>query len=106
MFGFKSTEEMEITEFEANDLYVVEANTCGSHFKSTFRFKPSGQSTAVEVELGTYAVSLFARLLQPLGRLMAGSMKKCLQSDIEQLKEYCERTPTQATVAEVPCIRS
>ncbi len=92
MFGCKSTEEMEITEYITNDLYVIEADTCGSHFKSTFRFRPKGKHTAVDVEFETRAVSLFARLMQPLGRIMAGSMKKCLLSDIEQLKEHCERT--------------
>lgn len=92
IFGCKSTEEMEVTEFISNEFYVVEANTCGSHFKSTFRFNSQGTKTAVEVEIETSAVTMFAKLLQPLGRIMSGSMKKCMMSDIDQLKEYCERS--------------
>jgi carbon monoxide dehydrogenase subunit G len=91
MFGRESTEEMEITEFKPNDKYVVEADSCGSHFQSTFRFLPAGNRTKVEVELNTRAESMFAKLIYPLGKLMAGTMKKCLLSDIDQLKEHCER---------------
>ena len=91
MFGRESTEEMEITEFEPNKQYTVEAYSCGSQFQSIFRFQPSGNSTKVEVELNTRSVSLFAKLMSPFGFLMAGSMKKMFMSDIDQLNRYCEQ---------------
>jgi len=91
MFGRESTEEMEITEFEQNKKYIVEANSCGAHFQTIFQFQPNGGSTNVKVELNTRSVTLFAKLMSPLGFLMASSMKKCFSSDIDQLKQYCEQ---------------
>ena len=90
MFGRESTEEMEITEFEPNKKYTVEAFSCGAHFQTVFRFEPNGNSTNVQMELNTRSVSLLAKLMSPLGFLMAGSMKKMFASDIDQLKQYCE----------------
>ena len=93
MFGRESNEEMEITEFEPNKKYTVEAFSCGAQFKTVFRFQPNGNTTNVDVELNTRNVSLFAKLMSPLGFLMAGSMKKIFASDIDQLKQYCEQAP-------------
>ena len=91
MFGRESTEEMEVTEFEPNQKYTVEAYSCGAHFQTIFRFRPDGDSTDVEVELNTRNISLLAKLMSPLGFLMAGSMKKLFMSDVDQLKQYCEQ---------------
>jgi uncharacterized membrane protein len=91
MFGRESTEEMEITEFEPNKKYTVEAFSCGAHFQTIFRFRPDGNATHVDVELNTRNVSLFSKLMSPLGFLMAGPMKKMIMSDIDQLKSYCEQ---------------
>lgn len=91
MFGRSSTEEMEITEFEPNKKYTVEAFSCGAHFQTIFRFQPNGDATNVEVELNTRNISWFAKLMSPLGFLMAGSMKKMFESDLDQLKQYCEQ---------------
>ena len=91
MFGRESTEEMEVTEFEPYKKYTVEAYSCGAHFQTVFRFEPSGDATKLDVELNTRNVSLFAKLMSPLGFLMAGSMKKMFESDIDQLKSYCEQ---------------
>ncbi len=90
MFGRPSTEEMEVTEFIPGQRYTVEANTCGSHFQTIFNFKPDGDATVVDVELNTRALTLFAKIMTPIGFLMAGPMKKMFASDIEQLKKYCE----------------
>ncbi len=40
--------------------------------------------------MNTQAVTLFAKLMSPLAFLMAGTVKKCIQSDIDQLTEICE----------------
>lgn len=95
MFGRESTEEMEITQFEQNEKYAVEADSCGAHFQTVFRFQPNGRRTAVEMEMRTRVTSLFAKLMWPLEFLMAGSMKKMILSDIHQLKQHCEH-PTAA----------
>jgi hypothetical protein len=91
MFGRESTEEMEITEFEPGRKYTVEANSCGAHFQSIFNFSPDGNSTNIDVEINSRPLTFFAKLMSPLGFLMAGSMKKMIRADIDQLKAYCER---------------
>ena len=91
MFGRESTEEMEVTVFEPNQKYTVEALSCGAHFLTEFRFQPEGNGTKVEFEMRTRAVSIFAKLMSPLGIFFAGSMKKCFMADIDQLKDYCEQ---------------
>ena len=90
MFGKSSTEEMEVTSFEPNQSYTVEADSCGAHFQTLFHFRPEGDHTLVEMEMQTRADTLFAKLMSPLGFLMAGTMKKCIQSDITELKHHCE----------------
>ena len=91
MFGRESTEEMEVTEFEPGKKYTVEANSCGAHFQTIFNFKPNGNDTQIDVALNTKPLTLFAKLMSPLGYLMAGSMKKMFVADIEDLKQHCER---------------
>ena len=91
MFGREATEEMEVTQFEPNKLYTVAANSCGARFESTFTFQPSGESTQVQMSLNTKAESLFAKLMSPLSALMMGSVKKAIESDIDQMTEICEQ---------------
>ena len=90
MFGRDATEEMEITAFEPNRLYTVSADSCGAKFDTTFRFSESMGKTQVDMEMKTQAVTLFAKLMAPLGALMMGTMKKCIMADVNSLKEHCE----------------
>ncbi len=99
MFGKPSTEEMEFTEFIPNQKYVVEADTCGSHFRTEFRFNANADATDVEVELTTQATSWFAKLMWPVGKLMAGSMKKIFLADVHQLKSLCENRDAELGLA-------
>ena len=91
MFGKEATEEMEVTQFEPNKLYTVAADSCGARFESTFAFQPDGDQTEVKMCMKTEAVTLFAKLMSPLGFLMTGMVKKAIQSDINQLAEICEQ---------------
>ena len=50
----------------------------------------------VDFEMRSRAVILFAKLLSPLGKFFAGSLKKCLEKDIAQLKAVAEAMNTQA----------
>lgn len=90
MFGRDSTEEMEITRFEAGRCYAVEAESCGAHFRTLFTFTPGGSVTEVRCDLSTRPLTLFARVMSPLGVLFAGTMKKCFESDLDDLKRVCE----------------
>ena len=91
MFGKESTEEMEVTAFEANRMYTLSADSCGARFDSKFTFGSEAGKTKVQMELQTKAITLFAKLMTPVGFLMKGTMKKMIMADIEQVKSVCER---------------
>jgi hypothetical protein len=95
MFKRECTEEMEITEFEPGERYAVEAETCGSHFRTVFTFAPSGEGTRVTMTTGTKALTFFAKLMSPLGGLMMGPVKKVMLADMEALKAAAEAGPAE-----------
>ncbi|MEL7498555.1 MAG: SRPBCC family protein [Planctomycetota bacterium] len=90
MFGRESTEEMTVTAFQPDQHYVVEADSCGAHFVSKFQFSKTDTGTMVTVRLHTTALTLFAKLMSPISRMMAGTMKKMIMADVDQLKTRCE----------------
>lgn len=95
MFGKETTEEMTVVELEGDRFYRVTADSCGTHFSTAFQFSDHPDGTEVKVSIETKPYSLFAKLMSPLGRLMAGSMKKMMCSDIDQLKAFCEAEATR-----------
>lgn len=90
MFGKSSTEEMEVTKFEPNKLCSVEAESCGAKFVSTFRFLKEGPNTKVEMDMLTQPISFFAKIMSPLTGFMAGSVKKIIESDMNDLAKLAE----------------
>ena len=90
MMGKEATETLEITAFDPPRSYTVEADSCGCHFVSTFRFTPEAGGTRVELEVASQAKTFMAKLLSPLGCLMAGTMKKMMDQDLEDLKHVAE----------------
>lgn len=90
MFNREATEEMEITDFQPGRSYTVTCNSCGVAWNSTFKFEPDGQGTRVRLEMNCKPLTLFAKLMSPLGSLMAGSLRKCIEKDMTDLRTYIE----------------
>lgn len=95
MFKRECTETMEVTQWNpqaAPPSFAIGGESCGARFETTFRFHPerSGQTTRVEVEMSMKAVSLFAKIMSPLSKLMIGSMRKCVSSDVADIKRLLE----------------
>ena len=90
MMGKEATETLEITAFDPPRSYTVEADSCGCHFVSTFRFTPEAGGTRVELEVGGHANSFMAKLMSPLSGLMMGTMKKMMDQDLEDVKRVAE----------------
>ena len=90
MFKRAATEVMEVTAFEPGRSYTVGCRSCGCEYESTWRFEPDGDATRVEFEMGYRPVTLFAKLMLPLGRLMAPTMKKCFEKDFQALQAVAE----------------
>jgi hypothetical protein len=94
MFGKDCTEELQITAYDPGHSYEMSAQSCGAEFRTIFHFVPDGAGTRVEVEFRPRAVSLFAKLMVPLTWLMTGSIKKCFDQDLEDLKQAAETAGT------------
>jgi hypothetical protein len=90
MFGKDCTEEMQVTAFDPGRGYEVTCQSCGAEYRTVFRFTPEGSGTRVDAEFRTRALSLMAKLMVPLGWLMVGMMKKCVDQDLEDLKKVAE----------------
>jgi carbon monoxide dehydrogenase subunit G len=97
MFGRQATEEMEFTVFEPNRRYVLEAESCGCHYRSEFRFEPADGGTRVTMEFGAEGRTFMAKLMGKLmGWMMTGTMRKCVQQDLDDLKAAAEAAPQPA----------
>jgi hypothetical protein len=91
MLGRECSELFEVMAYDRPHCLVTQATCCGAVFTNEQRFIPDIAGTLVELTLTTKAVSLLARLMQPLGALMMGSMKKCIDADLEDLKAIAEQ---------------
>ncbi len=90
MFKREATEEMQVTAFDPGKSYTVGCASCGCEYESTWRFESEGGATLVEFEMGWRPVSFLAKVMSPLGRLMAPMMKKCFMKDFAALKALAE----------------
>ncbi|TWU00593.1 Polyketide cyclase / dehydrase and lipid transport [Botrimarina colliarenosi] len=90
IFGKESTEELEITRFDPPRSYTAECETCGCRFESTITCEPEGAGTLVTFQNQTQALTLSAKLMAPLGVLMAGGMKKLFAADLADLRRAAE----------------
>jgi hypothetical protein len=91
MMGREATETLEITAFDRPRSYSVGCTSCGCYFESTFRFVPAAAGTKVTLDVNTRALTLFAKLMSPLGNLMMGkTFRKCLNDDLEDVKRVAE----------------
>lgn len=91
MFNRESTEEMWVTDLVPCRSYTVEAQSCGTHFKTVFSFEPQGNQTQVAMAFAGRAVTLTARIMFFLtGWMMKGMIKKCFAEDLEALKKAAE----------------
>ena len=94
MFKREATEEMEVTAFDRGKSYTVGCASCGCEYESTWRFESDGGATLVEFEMGYRPVTFLAKVMSPLGRLMAPMMKKCFMKDFDALKALAESGDT------------
>ncbi len=91
MFGREATEEMEISALQPNQSYEVVASSRGVDYHTRYTFTEKDGGTQVEMVFSGKANSLMAKLMAPLGFLFAGSVRKALEADMDNLKAVCEQ---------------
>ena len=98
MFKKEHTEEMWFENFDPPTGYTVKGDSCGSTYESVFTFTEKDGGTQMDMEMRWKANTLFAKLMAPMGALMAGPMKKAMTKDFEDIKAFLE-APEGAGVA-------
>ena len=91
IMGKRATETMWISEFEPGRRYVAEAESCGTHYRTSVQVEPAGQGRSrVSYAFDGRPVTLFARLMTPLGFLFKGVMRKCAEADLADIAKAAE----------------
>jgi len=98
MFGKDAVETMEVTAMDPPRSYSVGCGSCGARFDTTFHFTPDNDGTRVDVNMNAVPTSLFAKIMSPvMGLMMAGTMRKCFENDLADLKAVAEGRPVART---------
>lgn len=91
MLGKEATETMEVTAFDPPRGYNLGANSCGCIYDSRIEIVPNGNGTNISITFVGTPVSFFAKLMSPFSKLFAGTLRKCLDGDLEAIKAAAER---------------
>lgn len=92
IFGKEATEEMEITVYEPDRHYRVEAESHGCKYLTTFEFEEVDGATDVTMVFEGIAESWVAKLMTPLAWMMSGATRKLIEADLDDLQKHCEST--------------
>lgn len=90
VFKQQATEELEFTVFERPTRYVVEAESCGSAYSTTFRFTPESGGTRVDLDLNLRPISGVAKLMSPLSGVLLETCIKQFEADLEDMSAAAE----------------
>lgn len=91
MFGKEATEVMEVTAVTPGEGYVVEAESCGSHYTSTIRVTAEGGGTRLSMEFHARPLSFVAKVMGAvMGPLMKRVCVKAIAQDLADIKAAVE----------------
>lgn len=85
MFGREATEEMEIYEFDPPRSYTAGCDSCGSRFRSTFRFTPKPDGTEISMEFEATPLTMYAKVMGFVMRPLMKKMFDACSQDLEHL---------------------
>ena len=92
MFGKEATEIMWITESVENEYYATRAESHGSVYISRLALRESPNGSELSMSFSGEATSLTAKILSAMmGVFISGSIKKALQKDLMDIKQYLEQ---------------
>ena len=87
----EATEEMWVAGFNPPHSYTVEAESHGMKYSTLMSFSPEGDGTKVTWDFNGTALTKGAKIMAPIFNvLMKGTMKKCMVSDLEALRDVCQ----------------
>ncbi|GAB3530424.1 SRPBCC family protein [Arthrobacter monumenti] len=94
MFGKKATEEMWVTAADAPNSTVVEAESAGTHYTTTFTVVPDGPGSLLSLEFAGRPVSESrwqSILWKVFGRLGLRAASKAMRVDLDDIAAAAEK---------------
>lgn len=101
MFGKQATETMEVTEFDPPRAYTLAAESHGMRYASrvtVLEEQPGGGAAGgggcrLSYDITGKPLSLGAKIMSPIfGLMMKGAMRKAMDKDLSEIKNYIERS--------------
>ena len=86
--GKEAEETMWIVEASENQSYTAEAKNSGCLYHSSIILEDKDNGTIVKKTFRSTPQSFIAKLMMPLMQLMKGTLRKCIQRDLDDLKSY------------------
>ena len=90
VMGRSSTEELEVIRFDPGVGYTAACESCGCRYESAFSCKAKEGGTVLRLSLSWRALTLMAKLMSPLSKMMAGSVRNLLEQDLLDIKKAAE----------------
>ncbi len=91
MFKKEATEELEMTAFDPPRGYTVGCKSCGCVYSSTFRVRPEGRESVLELEFTGRGTNVLSKAMSALmAPFMKKVMLKCINQDLADLKASIE----------------
>ena len=91
MFGKRASEEMTIAQLVPPQRQVLTAENHGTRYTATATFTPQDGGTLIRLRFEGAPVSLLARMMSGLAILMAGTVRKQLQADLDDVAAEADR---------------
>ena len=90
LFGREGTEEMEVTAIDEGRSYAVEADGSGAHYTSVMTIEPSGDGCRLSMSFESEPTTFIARIGAAFGKLLEGSTRKMLATDLDEIAAAAE----------------
>lgn len=96
MFGRSATEELTVEQIDPPRRFVMTAHNHGTAYHVDHIFSAHDNGTRMVQTFQGRPTTMAARLLAPLGWLMAGSVRSMLAADLDDVRREAERRASEA----------
>ncbi|MGJ8529241.1 SRPBCC family protein [Maritalea sp.] len=94
MMGREATEEMEVTQMDAPDTFVVKAFSRGTEYITTYTLEPAGDYTKVTLHFRATPKTFMSKVMAAVFSRMMPTIADLMQKDLIQASIEAERRAT------------